>query len=132
MSHWLADQPSNDSPRDVVHGCDGDLVEALRPWRANADSVEGRAAEAVVSRSARVLAKSLAEILEREETSSIGLSLESLLECSQHDAALPALHATPSESLPAVVRGAMGAHRALWTTLDQIAAQLDPVPEAER
>jgi hypothetical protein len=98
------------------------LGKVVQGYRESPDPVEALAAVAAASNAARGLAKLLSELLETEEMSSVGFSLEAILrEGPEADARrLWELDATGSAGLPAIVRGAFGVHQRLWGTLDRL------------
>jgi hypothetical protein len=98
------------------------LTDAVETFRESSDPTEALGALAAASNAARGLAKLLSELLETEELSSVGFSVEAILrEGPEADARrLWELTAAGTPGLPSIVRGAFGVHQRLWAALDSL------------
>lgn len=104
--------------------CQHLFADSVRHFETSPDQIEAKAALIAATNAAKPLAKTLAEFLEAEETSSVGFSLEKILRDGPESGGsrLSQLDAAGSVRLPSVVRGAFGVHAGLWRALDQLAS----------
>jgi DMATS type aromatic prenyltransferase len=122
LSSWLEDNA--DLGRKLLpedEGLTHLFVDAVRFHSDSPDTAEAIAARAVASNAARRLAKALTDLLETEEKSAVGVSLEAILReslVSMTDAS--DLDAAGVPGLPSIVRGAFGTHQRLWSALDRL------------
>jgi len=100
------------------------FAEALQGYEFSPDRLEATAARCAATSAAKALAKTLAEFLETEETSSVGFSLDAILREGPEVEAmrLSELDAAGPHGLPSTVRGAFGMHQRLWSALDRLEA----------
>jgi Tryptophan dimethylallyltransferase len=133
LKTWLADHTDIErNLRPEQRACQHLFADALRKFETSPDQLEATAALVAATSAAKNLAKTLAEFVEAEETSSVGFSLEAILkEGPEADAQrLSQLEAAGSVRLPSVVRGALGVHEKLWGALDQLANLAKPARSA--
>jgi hypothetical protein len=124
LKTWLSDHADIErSLPSEYQAYRGLFAEALAFYESSPDRVEAAAARSTATSAAKCLAKTLAEFLETEETSSVGFSLDAILrEGLEADVELlSGSDTTGSLSLPSVVRGALGVHKELWAALDELA-----------
>ncbi|MES1186015.1 MAG: tryptophan dimethylallyltransferase family protein [Myxococcales bacterium] len=123
LNRWLSDNATLGTSLPVAYEPYRNLfTEALSLFEESPEAVDAIAGRSAAANAARALAKTLAEFLESEETSSIGLSLDSILrEASAADTErLSRLDAAGVAALPAMVRGALAVHEKLWSALDRL------------
>jgi DMATS type aromatic prenyltransferase len=125
LKSWLGDNAAigrslRPEERELQHL----FVHAIEGFRESPDPLEALAAVTAASTAARGLAKLLSEVLETEEMSSVGFSVEAILRegPEAETRRLWELSAAGNQALPSIVRGAFGAHQRLWSALDHINA----------
>lgn len=99
------------------------FADNLEYFATSPDEIEALAARFVARAAVRPLATTLSRMLNAEETSSVGLSLDAILRDAKagETELLSQLDAVGPTRIPSVVRGAFGMHRELWCALDRFA-----------
>ncbi|HVY26033.1 MAG TPA: tryptophan dimethylallyltransferase family protein [Polyangiaceae bacterium] len=125
LATWLADHAAHERELDPSQSaCKHLFAEALDELQTSADSAQASAALMTARAAAKSLAKTLAELVETEETSSVAFSLDAILKdgVDAEASRLEELERLGQTRLRSIVRGALGVHQRLWVALDRLYA----------